>query len=366
MSKQEQEKYTDKSYPVREGEGLDLDKLGKYLSANLAGFSGALELEQFPGGYSNLTYLLRTSDGVHSFVLRRPPFGSKVASAHDMSREFRILSALNLVYNKVPEVLLFCDDQEVLGADFYLMERLEGVILRPKMKEEMIPDEKLMAGISKSFISAFAELHAVDVKAANLLDFGKPEGYIDRQVAGWSKRYLGSKTDEIPAMDKVAKWLAENKPASSGVSLIHNDFKYDTMVLDPSDWTNITGVLDWEMATLGDPLMDLGSSLGYWVHPGDPDMLKQFALSPSVLPGNPSREELLQQYASVTGREVGNGVFYYAYGLFKIAVIVQQIYYRYKKGLTSDKRFANLGFVVQGCATSASQAIDKGRLDRLY
>jgi aminoglycoside phosphotransferase (APT) family kinase protein len=365
MSSSTESSRLDQPGAVRAGEELDLEKLSKWLTENLpGGLSGPLEVEQFRKGYSNLTYLIR--DGESAYVLRRPPFGSKVKTAHDMGREFRILSALQPVYAKAPKPLAYCEDESVLGAPFYLMQKVEGVILRPAMAPEAQPSSDQMGGIACSLVSSLAELHAVDVDAAGLNDFGKAEGYVQRQVDGWIRRYQAAKTDEVPDMDRAAQWLTGHIPAQSGVSLIHNDFKYDNLVLDPADLTQVRAVLDWEMATVGDPLMDLGTTLGYWVHPGDPPMMKQLALSPTVLPGNPSREEVVDLYAQATGRNPGNGVFYYVYGLYKIAVIVQQIYARYKQGLTKDERFAMLGFVVQSCAASAALALDKGRIDRLY
>ncbi len=357
--------WIDRAGMVREGEEFDLERLRIWLSRYLPGdFDEEIGVEQFPKGYSNLTYLLRS--GNKSFVLRRPPFGSTVKTAHDMGREFRVLSALQPVYDKTPAPLAYCEDSDVIGAPFYIMEKVEGVILRPNMPKEMHPSPETMAGIARSLVDSLVELHAVDVQAAGLAQFGKAQGYVRRQVEGWIGRYQTAKTDEIPGMDKAAGWLAGHLPAESGASLIHNDFKYDNLVLDPTDWTNVRAVLDWEMATVGDPLMDLGTTLGYWVHPGDPLPMRQMALSPTVLPGNPSRQEIVEWYAMATGRNPGNGVFYYVYGLYKIAVIVQQIYARYQRGLTRDERFAMLGFVVQSCAASAALAIDKGRIDRLW
>lgn len=353
----------DEPRAVREGEELDAGRLGAWLTERL-GVAGPLEVDQFPRGYSNLTYRVRT-DG-REYVLRRPPFGSKVATAHDMSREFRILSDLHPVFPRVPRPIAICEDEAVLGAPFYLMERVRGVILRPRMGQDGKPSPETMAEVAGSLVDTLAELHAVDVEATGLGDFGRPGGYVRRQVEGWTKRWNDAKTGEIPDMDRVARWLADRLPPESGVSLIHNDYKYDNLVLDPGDLAQVVAVLDWEMATVGDPLMDLGTTLGYWIHPGDPEPVRAMALSPSSLPGNPGREEILHRYASATGRDPGDGVFYYAYGLFKIAGIVQQIYFRFRKGWTKDPRFATLGAVVTGCAATAARAIEKGRLDGLY
>ncbi|MFQ5350612.1 MAG: phosphotransferase family protein, partial [Thermoanaerobaculia bacterium] len=266
----------DRPEPVREGEELDLERLAAFLAQQLPDPVDALEVEQFPRGFSNLTYLLRV--GSRELVLRRPPFGAAIKSAHDMGREHRILSCLSRVYDKAPAPLVFCDDPEVLGAPFYVMERVEGVILRPRMPAALRPPPERMATIAGGFVDTLTELHAVDFAAAGLGELGRPEGYVRRQVDGWTGRYDEARTDEIPEMTRVATWLDGRAPAESGAALIHNDFKYDNLVLDPDRGTRVIAVLDWEMATLGDPLMDLGTSLGYWVDPSDPPELQALAL----------------------------------------------------------------------------------------
>jgi aminoglycoside phosphotransferase (APT) family kinase protein len=356
--------WTDQPAQVRKGEELPLENLRDCLLENLPGAEGELAVEQFPSGYSNLTYLLRL--GEEQYVLRRPPFGANIKSGHDMGREYRILSALSKSYGKVPKPLFFTENESILGAPFYVMERVKGVILRSKMPEGMAPDAATMQGIAGAMVKTFAELHAVDYEAVGLSELGRSEGYNERQVSGWTKRYFKSKTDEIPAVEKVAQWLHDHLPPESGASLIHNDFKYDNLVLDPSDWTKVVAVLDWEMSTLGDPLMDLGTSLGYWVNRNDPDWLQALALSPTTLAGNPSRGELVEMYARESGRDVGNVVFFYVYGLFKVSVITQQIYFRFKNGFTSDPRFAKLNKVVEGLGAMAMLAIGKGRVDDLF
>ncbi|RMG23851.1 MAG: phosphotransferase family protein [Bacteroidetes bacterium] len=355
--------WLDQTEKVRAGEELPLEALSHYLHARL-GLEGEVEVEQFPKGHSNLTYLIRM-DG-RQMVLRRPPFGANIKSGHDMSREYRVLSGLISQYPKVPRPLLFCEDEAVIGAPFYIMERVEGVILRASMPKEMIPAPEVMAGIARGLISTFVELHAVDYQAAGLGELGRPQGYVERQINGWIGRYEKAKTDQIAEMEQVGKWLAAHLPPESGTALIHNDYKYDNVMLDAADWQQVVAILDWEMATLGDPLMDLGTSLGYWMDPEDPPQIRQLALSPTTLPGNPRRLEVAEQYARLSGRNIDHLVFYYAYGLYKIAVIVQQIYYRYKKGYTRDPRFAGLVHAVQGCALMAWQAIQKERIDRLF
>lgn len=355
--------FIDRARPVRPGEELEVERLGIYLYQQWGRIPGSLTVEQFPNGFSNLTYLLRLGD--RELVLRRPPFGANVRGGHDMGREFRILSRLRPVYAKAPEALLFCADESILGAPFYVMERVQGVILRAQMPAAMRPDAEQMAGIAASFVQNMADLHRVDVAAAGLSDLGRPEGYVQRQIDGWTARYAKARTDDIPEMEQAATWLAGHLPPESGACLIHNDYKYDNLVLDPADWTQIRAVLDWEMATLGDPLMDLGTALGYWVELGDPEILRTFQFSPTTLPGNPSRRELVEAYAQASGRAVDHALFYYVYGLFKLAVIVQQIYRRYRLGHTQDPRFAPLIHVVRACAQTAALAIAHNRLDAL-
>ena len=360
-------RWTDRPAPVRPGEELDAERLAAYLGARLPELAGPLEVEQFPRGFSNLTYLLRFGD--RQLVLRRPPFGAAIKSAHDMGREYRILSRLVEVYPKVPRPLLYCDDPAALGGDggapFYVMERVSGVILRPRMPPEMTPGPDRMARIADAFVTTLAELHAVDVEDAGLADLGRPEGYVRRQIEGWARRYADARTDDLPEIERAASWLSERAPAESGAALIHNDFKYDNLVLDPVDGSRVVAVLDWEMATLGDPLMDLGTTLGYWVEAGDPPALRSLDLNPTTLPGNPTRRELVERYAAASGRDVGHVTYYYVYGLFKIAVIVQQIYARYLRGDTRDPRFAGLIDAVRACARVAVQAIEKDRIDGL-
>jgi len=344
--------FLDQATTIRTGEELDLARLEPYLLSHLPDASGRLEVLQFPRGFSNLTYLLRL--GEQELVLRRPPFGANIKTAHDMGREYRILSALKPVYAKVPRPLWYCDDLEVIGGPFYVMERLHGVILRNKPPQGLSP--QLMRGVAGALVDALVELHGLDYASAGLSDLGKPEGYVARQVSGWSKRYENARTDEIPGMERAMAWLSINMPPESGAALIHNDFKYDNLVLDANNWTRVIAVLDWEMATLGDPLMDLGTTLGYWAEAGDPPGLKSFGLT--HLPGNLTRAELVRAYAEKTGADVSNVVFYYVFGLFKVGVIMQQIYARYQRGLTQDARFAALIHLIREIGQMIDKAID--------
>ena len=351
----------DQPRAVRAGETLPVERLEALLREKL-GEAGSLTVEQFPGGYSNLTYLLRF--GERELVLRRPPFGANIRGGHDMGREFRILSALSATYRKVPHPLLYCDDPAVLDAPFYVMERVTGVILRNRVPPQLDLTPELMRRICIELIDTFVELHAIDYEAAGLGDLGRPAGYTARQVAGWTNRYSNARTDDIPAMETAATWLAERLPPEPAPALIHNDFKYDNVVLDPNDPGKIIAVLDWEMATLGDPLTDLGTTLAYSMEEDDPEPLRQFGLT--SLPGNLDREQWAARYAERSGRDLSNILFYFVYGLFKNAVIVQQIYARYRKGLTKDERFAQLIHLVRAYADMAARAIERGRIHRLF
>jgi aminoglycoside phosphotransferase (APT) family kinase protein len=357
--------WLDAAGPVRPGEEIDAGRLAEYLPAAIEGLApGPIEIRQFPSGYSNLTYLVTV--GGQSLILRRPPPGVKIASAHDMSREFRILSHLKPVYSKVPAALAYSEDLDVMGTPFYVMERVEGVILRKGIPDEMVPGPELTARIADELVDTLCELHAVDYEGAGLGELGRPEGYVTRQIEGWIKRYHKAQTDSVPEADKVSAWLRDSMPTNGGASLIHNDFKHDNVVLDPSDWSKIIAVLDWEMATLGDPLMDLGTSLAYWTQPDDPPDVLSSRLSPTLWPGTPSRADFVERYARMSGRDLHDIVFYYAYGLFKVAVIVQQLHARYVSGKTTDPRYANLLEGVRALCGLAWQSIRKGRIDELY
>src|ERR1700719_4423264 len=312
---------------LRQGEELDLATLEPYLRRHFPDEAGALQVRQFPSGHSNLTYSLQL--GARELVLRRPPFGSKVKSAHDMGREFRVLSKLHSVYAPAPEVLLYCDDDSILGAPFYVMEPIRGIILRRNLPHGLdFPAEKARR-LSESFVDNLVRLHRVDYTAVGLSDLGRPEGYLKRQVRGWIERYHGSKTHEYPEVETVSVWMRDHMPPTSATSLIHNDYKYDNVVLDSNDITKIVGVLDWEMYTLGDPLSDLGTTLAYWTDPDDPAELHEICSAPTTLPGTLTRAQLAQRYALATGRGIHDMVFYLTFARFKVAVIVQQIYYRY-------------------------------------
>jgi len=351
--------FVDEPAAVREGEELDLGKLQGFLARAIPEASGELTVQQFPQGYSNLTYLLKM--GSLEMVLRRPPFGNEVKSAHDMSREHRVLSKLCEVYSLAPRPLAYCEDDSVLGAPFYVMERRHGIILRKRVPEGLDLSPNTMRQLSESFVDNLARLHAIDYEAVGLGKLGKPDGFVERQVSGWTKRYERAATDEIADMLSVADWLAQNRPTQSDAALIHNDYKYDNIVLDANDPTQILAVLDWEMCTLGDPLLDLGCALAYWVQ-ADDDTRNLFNWGPTDLPGNLTRQEFMDRYAQKTGRDLSQILFFYCFGLFKLAVIVQQIYFRYAKGLTRDQRFAQLNHVVANLSRAAMTSIDRNRV----
>jgi aminoglycoside phosphotransferase (APT) family kinase protein len=347
----------DRPAAVRPGEELDAAALAAYLRERLPEVGdGTIEVRQFPRGFSNLTYLVAA--GGREMVLRRPPFGAQVRGGHDVVREHRILAALHPVWPRVPRPLLCCADEAVLGAPFYLMDRVQGVVLRDRAPAGVELDEAAMRGVCLAAVDTLAELHAVDWRAAGLEGIGRPEGYVARQVHGWTERWQKARTDDVPEMDTAAAWLAANLPAEGEPAVIHNDYKYDNLVLDPADLTRVRAVLDWEMATLGDPLMDLGTTLAYWAEPGDPPALQAFGIT--HLPGNLDRRGVVERYAEKTGRDVGGIVFHYVYGLFKVGVIAQQIYARFRAGKTQDPRFAALIHAVRAAARTAEAAAARG------
>ncbi|RYG68361.1 phosphotransferase family protein [bacterium] len=353
----------DEAEIVQTGPELDAVKLTKYLEGKLEGVHGILVLEQFSKGYSNLTYLVRA--GEREYVLRRPPHGVQIKSAHDMGREFKILSNLADVYEKVPRPLLYCGDESIIGAPFYVMERVRGVILRARIREGIELRPERMTRISEMVIDTLAEIHAIDYAAIGLGDLGNPVGYIQRQVQGWAARYAKAETDTIPDMHALAAWLEAHRPEESGTALLHNDYKYDNVVIDPAGFSRIIAVLDWEMATLGDPLMDLGTALGYWIEADDPPVFQQMRFGPTYLAGNLSRRELVDRYAEKTGRDVSNIHFYYVFALFKMAVVAQQLYKRFRDGHTTEERYKRMLPAVTNVSRAAMLVIDRGRIDQL-
>jgi aminoglycoside phosphotransferase (APT) family kinase protein len=358
----------DEALPVRPEAAFDAAALGAWLRAHGegGGFEGTPELLQFGRGYSNLTYLVRF--GNREIVVRRAPPGVHIKSAHDMGREFRILRALAPAWSKVPGPIAYCEDAAVIGSPFYAMDRVRGIILRGALAREETRAHRLDAitirRASEALADTLAEIHCIDWRAAGLTDLGRPEGYIERQVRGWGERWRKSWTDDVPQMERLGAWLEEHRPRESGSTLVHNDFKYDNVVF-AHDLGRVVTVLDWEMATIGDPLMDLGTTLGYWVDADDPPVLLSTVSVPTHLRGNLTRLEVVHRWSRATGRDAANVTFYYAFALFKLAVVKQQLHKRWASGLTTDERYGKMLPGVRAVATAALLAIERGRIDRL-
>ena len=335
---------------LREEDAFDTASVADWLSSRVDGLGELREVRQFPGGASNLTYLLRFAG--RELILRRPPAGQKARSAHDMQREYRVQSKLRPVYPYVPEVLAMCTDPDVLGSDFYVMQRIDGLILRDDLPEGMTLSGQQARELAFRTFDRLIELHEVDADAAGLGDLGKGAGYVERQVRGWTERYRRARTPDVPEFTDVMDWLAANQPGDVRICVIHNDFRFDNVVLDPAT-LDVTGVLDWEMATLGDPLMDLAGSIAYWTQADDDEMALLMRKQPSHLPGMPTRRELVDHYCERTGLSAANWTFYEVFGLFRLAVIMQQIYYRFHAGQTHNPAFAQLnrfaGYLLERC-----------------
>nr|WP_315483862.1 phosphotransferase family protein [uncultured Undibacterium sp.] len=332
----------DAASAVRVGEEIPLEKVSEFIRQHLPNLAGEPEIEQFPGGASNLTYLLRYPD--RDLILRRPPFGHRAKSAHDMLREANIMSALKPVYPYVPAVIASCSDSAIMDCDFYVMERLHGIIPRQNLPKELILNTEDTRRLCLNVIDKMIELHQIDYQHAGLASIAKGAGYVARQVAGWSERYRQAKTDDVGDFESVMQWLHDKMPAQDlATCLIHNDFRFDNVVLNPADPTEVIGVLDWEMATLGDPLMDLGNTLAYWVQADDDAVFQSVRRQPTHLPSMLTRQEVITYYGERTGYRVDNFDFYAIFGLFRLAVIVQQIYYRYFHGQTTNPAFSGFG-----------------------
>ncbi|WP_373060612.1 phosphotransferase family protein [Gemmatimonas sp.] len=361
---------SDGTIALREGEEVDAVALLAWLAQavpQMVPAGARLRIRQYPAGFSNLTYLvtMEHEHGERALVLRRPPRGVKAGIAHDVGREHGILEALHARGVPVPKPVTRCDDAAVIGAPFYLMEHVDGVILRGTPPESLTDDAAAMpaklAALSQTFVQTLVQLHAVDVSTEPLASLGRPDGYVLRQVQGWTKRWGASRTGDVLELDWTAQWLEAHRPPDRATTLVHNDFKLDNLVLEP-DLSRVRAILDWEMATIGDPLMDLGTSLAYWVEAGDAPIFRALGLGITALPGNMTRRELVQAYGAHRGIDVSDAPFYYAFGLFKVAVIAQQIYARYVKGLTSDPRFGVLGEVVKALGVAAKAAAETGRV----
>lgn len=342
--------------PVREGEELDHAALRRYLRGRIAGVEDGMEVRQFTGGRSNLTYLLRA--GGTDYVLRRAPLGPLAPRAHDMVREYGLLERLHPVFPLVPEVLLLCEDASVIGAPFYLMERRHGVVVRTTMPDEFAGFADAESRVSRAFVDCLAGMHSLDVFSTGLVAIGKPEGFLERHLHGWIDRWYRAETEPLPEMDRVIARLTEEMPVSGRTSLIHNDFRVDNVMLAPHDPDRIIAVLDWEMATVGDPLVDLGLTLCYYLQRGARGEWRQPLFDNS---GWFSREEFLERYARQTGFDLSHIGWYEVFGILKLAVILRQIHFRYVRGQTRDQRFRNYHLRIRALVEAAAELV--GRMD---
>ena len=342
---------------VRKGEELDARRVAEYLRDKIEGMDSAVEVLQFPSGHSNLTYLLATDK--REYVLRRAPLGPVAAKAHDMAREYHVLRTVHPHFPEAPNVFHLCEDLSVIGAVFYVMERRCGVILRDRIPPqiERLPDYG--HAISESFIDCMARLHAIDLRSSGVLALGKPDGFLERQVRGWAERWQRAKTEDLREMGIVIEWLRAAMPSSPQATLVHNDYKLDNVMLSAESPDHIEAVLDWEMATIGDPLVDLGLTLCYWYWASKPELGTYGVKALTANPGWYGREEFLARYAERTGRDLTRIAYYEILGLFKLAVILQQIYYRFHCGQTSDVRFRNFDSQVKGLAKLAASVVER-------
>jgi aminoglycoside phosphotransferase (APT) family kinase protein len=358
MSEVEQ---VDGASEVREEDSFDVDAVREWLKGQGTDLSDEVEVRQFGGGASNLTYSLR--DGTHDLILRRPPSGQKARGAHDMAREYRIQDGLAEVFPLVPEMVALCEDESVIGAEFYLMQRVPGIIPRRDFPPGVSLDEEQTRALCTNALDVLIDLHRVNVDSTPLASMNKGEGYVERQISGWSKRFRNAHTEDVGDFETVMAWLAEHQPDDVASCLIHNDFRFDNLVLDAEDPTRPVGVLDWEMATVGDPLMDLGGTLAYWVRDDDDEFFRMFRRQPTNLPGMLSREEVVDYYCERMGYSLTpeQWRFYEVYGLFRLGVIAQQIYYRYFHGQTSNEAYAIFGPAARHLEERCNRIIEAAR-----
>jgi aminoglycoside phosphotransferase (APT) family kinase protein len=345
---------------VRAGEELDVAAVDGFLKSQLPGLRGAPRVTQYAGGASNWTYRLEYEN--RDLILRRPPRGTKAKSAHDMGREYRVQKALKASYPWVPEMIAYSDDESILGSEFYVMERIPGVILRGRVPRGVELTAPAARALCESLIDKLVALHKVDVSAPELAALGKGKGYPKRQIEGWSARYDKARTFNVSRFSRVKDWLREHTPDDVATCLVHGDFRLDNLVLDPNDLTRVIGVLDWEMATLGDPLMDLGNSMAYWVEADDDFLYRRVRRQPTHLPGMLKRREVVERYCDRMGLSSAHWPFYEVYGLFRLAVIAQQIYYRYHHGQTRNPAFKQYWIIVNYLALRCEYIMRRSRL----
>lgn len=338
--------HLDGAAAVREEDAFDVDAVRAWLATQGVELGEDVHVRQFGGGASNLTYSLR--DATHDLILRRPPAGQKARGAHDMGREYRIQAGLAEVFPLVPEMVALCRDESVIGAEFYVMQRVDGIIPRRDLPKGLELSESQTRRLCTNALDVLVDLHQVDVSATPLAGTGKGEGYVARQVAGWSARFRDARTEDVGDYERVMAWLEEHRPEDVDSVLIHNDFRFDNLVLDPGDPTRVVGVLDWELATVGDPLMDLGSALAYWVQADDDPMHLALRLQPTHTPGMLTRDEVVTRYCTARGLDLPDAdrLFYEVFGLFRLAAIAQQIYYRFHHGQTTNPAYGAFRSVV--------------------
>ena len=358
--------------PVRDEDAFDVGPVAKWLRENAsgeAGVGGIPEVQQFVGGASNLTYLLRYGGGPDAggrdLILRRPPTGTKAKGAHDMHREHDIQAALAPVFPAVPRMVAFCADDDIIGSQFYVMERIEGTILRRDLPPELGLDRSAVAVLCRTAVDTLVALHDVDVETAGLAALDRGEGYVRRQVDGWCGRYRRARTDDVGDFEATMRWIEAHQPDDHPHVLVHNDFRFDNLVLDPDDPTRIVGVLDWEMATVGDPLMDLGGALAYWIQRDDDAFFRDFRRQPTTVPGMWTRSEVVDWYCLRRGVSMtpDRWRFYEAFGLFRLAVIIQQIWYRYAHGQTHNPAYAGFGAAVAYLEQRTRRVVSTGSAD---
>ncbi len=343
--------------PVRSEDAFDVPALDAWLRGRVDLPAGLPEVRQFRGGASNLTFLVRYPD--RDLVMRRPPAGHKAASAHDMRREFEIQRMLAPWFPAVPEVLGYTDDPAILGSEFYVMTHVPGLILRGDLPAGLTLEPAAAHDLALGMFDSLADLHSVDIAASGLDAFWRGSGYVRRQVEGWSGRYRAAITDDVPDAEDVMSWLDAHQPDDVAARMIHGDWRFDNLVVDPEELSNVRAVLDWEMATVGDPLMDLGASLAYWVQADDDPVFQMFRRQPSNVPGMPTRDEVVAHYLDRTGLALpaAGWRFYEVYGLFRLAVIAQQIWYRYRAGETTNPAFAQFGAAVNHLVSRSERII---------
>lgn len=342
---------------VRPEDAFDVESMATWLGTHAlpgrtdVALDAVPDVRQFPGGVSNLTYLLTYPDG--ELILRRPPKGAHAGTAHDMGREYRIQTAVGQFLPYVPRTVALCDDAGVIGTPFYVMQRLAGPIARKDLPPgiDLRPDQ--VATLCRNAVDLLVDLHRLDLsspdlRAAGLADLDRGPGYVRRQVEGWSKRYRRARTWNVGTFETVMTYLADNQPPDRPHTLVHGDFRFDNIVLDPADPTRPIGLLDWELATVGDPLMDLASALGYWIESGDGVRMHAFRRQPTHLPGMMTREQVVAYYCRRTGQHVTNAewAWYHVFGLFRVAVIAQQVYQRYLAKQTTNPAFRSFGLAV--------------------